>query len=70
MQTLRQSRESKFISQKDLARRSGIAAVTISRLENGSHKPRFITIRKLAKALGVEPNTIDFSHNKDGQLFY
>jgi transcriptional regulator with XRE-family HTH domain len=54
------------MSQDDLARQSGIAAVTISRLENGAHNPRFVTIRKLAKALGVEPNTIDFSHNKDG----
>ena len=64
MQTLRQLREINFISQKDLAQRSGIAVATINRLENGYHKPRFVTIRKLAKALGVEPNTIDFSQNK------
>jgi len=64
MPTLRQLREDKFISQKDLAQKSGIATATINRLENGRHKPRFVTIRKLAKALEVEPNKIDFSHNQ------
>ena len=64
MPTLRQLRESKFISQEDLAKRSGVATATINRLENGYHKPRFVTIRKLAKALGIEPNVIDFSLNK------
>ena len=59
---MRQLREGKFISQKDLAQESGIAIATINRLEKGHHKPRFVTIRKLAKALGVEPNKIDFSH--------
>ena len=66
MLTLRQLRENKFISQEDLARKSGVAAATINRLENGHHKPRFATIRKLAKALGVEPVVIDFSQNKGG----
>lgn len=64
MPTLRQLREGKFISQEDLARDSGIATATINRLERGRHKPRFVTIRKLAKALGVEPNRIDFSHDQ------
>ena len=64
MATLRQLREGKFISQNDLAQESGIATTTINRLEKGRHKPRFVTIRKLAKALGVEPNKIDFSHNQ------
>jgi transcriptional regulator with XRE-family HTH domain len=64
MLTLRQLRERKFISQEDLARRSGVATTTINRLENGHHKPHFITIRKLAEALGVEPSVIDFSYIK------
>ena len=60
MPSLRDLRESKFISQDDLAKVSGIAASTISRLETGKEKPRFVTVRKLAAALGVEPGDIEF----------
>jgi transcriptional regulator with XRE-family HTH domain len=58
MPTLRELRERRFLSQKDLARQSGVAASTINRLELGRQTARFITIRKLAKALGVEPGEI------------
>ena len=61
MQTLRDIREGKFISQVDLAKLSGVTPATISRIESGKHKPRFVTIRKLAKALGVDPGDIEFS---------
>ena len=60
MPTLKEIRERKFISQDDLSKLSGITAATISRLETGKEKPRFVTIRKLAAALGVEPGEIEF----------
>ncbi len=60
MPTLKQLREKQFISQADLSHKTGIAVSTICRLENGQQKPRFVTIRKLAKALKVEPGDIEF----------
>ena len=57
---LKKLRLKKVISLRDLEKMSGVSHATISRLENGIQKPRFVTIRKLAEALGVPPNTIDF----------
>jgi transcriptional regulator with XRE-family HTH domain len=42
------------MSQIDLSARSGVAQATISNLERG-RVARYVTIRKLAKALGVTP---------------
>ncbi len=56
---LRQIREDGAYSLRELSELSGISANTIYRLESGRHKqahPR--TIRKLAEALGVEPNEL------------
>jgi len=55
---LREVRERKFISQDDLSQTTGIAASTISRIESGLQAPRWVTIRKLAEALGVEPDEL------------
>jgi len=54
---LRFARNRKVWTQQDLARESGVPVVTISRVENGHHEgqPRPSTIRRLAGALGVEP---------------
>ena len=60
MPTLKITREKRFISQDELAKISGVSRVTINRLEKGQQKPRFKTIRRLAKALGVEPGEIEF----------
>lgn len=54
---LRQIRERKGLSQTDLARLSGVAQATISNLERG-RPARFVTMRELAKALGVEPEAL------------
>lgn len=48
------------MSQADLSRASGVTVSAICRLERGERKPRFVTIRKLAKALNVDPGEIDF----------
>ncbi len=51
---LREVRESQFLTQGELAERSGVSRQTINRLEGGEIEPRFKTIRQLAQALGVE----------------
>ncbi|MDD5701402.1 MAG: helix-turn-helix transcriptional regulator [Dehalococcoidales bacterium] len=55
MPRLKVIRERKFLSQRELAVKSGVHYVTIARIETGFVKPRFSTIRKLARALGVRP---------------
>jgi transcriptional regulator with XRE-family HTH domain len=57
---LKELRKKAVLSQRDLAKLSNIAYVTICRIELGKQKPTFITIRKLAKALGVPPSKIEF----------
>ncbi|MFC1912779.1 helix-turn-helix transcriptional regulator [Chloroflexota bacterium] len=60
MTKLRVLRERLFITQTELAKAAGISLVTLNRLENNKQKPSFKTIRKLSKALGVEPGEIEF----------
>ena len=60
MAKLRVLRERLFITQTELAEAAGISLVTLNRLENNKQKPSFKTIRKLAKALGVELGEIEF----------
>ncbi|MBS3789148.1 helix-turn-helix transcriptional regulator [Candidatus Bipolaricaulota bacterium] len=47
-------RKTRGFSQKDLAKRAEIGRVTVSRIENGEQSPRYKTLEKLARALGVE----------------
>lgn len=46
-------RHSKGLSQKELARRSGLTQAQVSYLENQIHLPTLRTLDKLAKALGI-----------------
>jgi transcriptional regulator with XRE-family HTH domain len=52
---LRRFRLERFLSQGELARRTGLHAVTLTRLEAGTTAPSTRTVRALAAALGVEP---------------
>jgi len=63
---LKKLREEQFLSQEDLAKKSEMTVSTINRLEKGKQKPRFATIRKLAKALKVKPKDIDFDNEDNG----
>ncbi|MFC1893605.1 helix-turn-helix transcriptional regulator [Chloroflexota bacterium] len=60
MATLEELRKQQYLSQEDLAKKAEITTGTINRLENGKQKPRFGTIRRLAKALKVNPKDIEF----------
>ena len=51
---LAEFREQKALTLHDLEELSGVGADGISKIENGHRKPRPATLRKLARALGVE----------------
>jgi len=51
---LAELREQKALTLHDLEELSGVGADGISKIENGHRKPRPSTLRKLARALGVE----------------
>ncbi len=55
---LRQWRERRLLSQRELAEKVGMSTGQINRIENGIHQPRFSTIRKLAVALNVLPEEL------------
>jgi len=55
---LRALRERKVLTQQELAEKAGITRATLSRLEAGAENPYPSTIRKLAAALGVEPQVL------------
>jgi transcriptional regulator with XRE-family HTH domain len=54
MTKLEKLRLEKGLSQRALAKRSGVAPATVYELENGRRKPNPSTLRKLAEALEVE----------------
>lgn len=57
-QNLRRLRLEQFLSQAELARRTGLHTLTISRLEAGRAKPSTRTVRALAEGLGVAAATL------------
>ena len=65
MVTLREIRETRGLSQDDLHTLSGVAKRTIGQLELGRRKPRPSTRRRLARALKVRPQDIEFTLDKD-----
>jgi len=53
---LRDLREKRFLSHRELAKDAGVSPTTVLNLEtNEEVAPQRRTIRKLAKALGVDP---------------
>ncbi len=55
---LRQLREEKVLSQRELARMAGLTHQTVWRYENGFTQAHPRTIRKIAGVLGVEPREL------------
>jgi transcriptional regulator with XRE-family HTH domain len=51
---LKEERQFRGWSQRDLARETGVNTDTISGIETGQHEPRPSTLRKLAEGLGIE----------------
>jgi DNA-binding XRE family transcriptional regulator len=55
---LRDLRKRALMSQRELAKRSGVGVTTIVRIERNQVEPQGATIRKLAEALGVQPREL------------
>ncbi len=55
---LRELREEQALSIRELAKRSGVSAATILKLEHGERSAWPRTVRNLAEALGVAPREL------------
>jgi transcriptional regulator with XRE-family HTH domain len=55
---LKDVRQRKALTQQQLAERAGVNRVTIARIEGGKDEPFPTTVRKVADALGVEPEEL------------
>ena len=58
IQRLRDLRRQKVLSMRELEEKSGVSYNTIWRLENGVTGAQPRTIRKIARALGVDPGEL------------
>lgn len=59
-QEVRKWRQAMSLTQTDLAQKAGIPQSHVSRIEKGVHLPTSKTIKRLAEALNVESNQLDF----------
>jgi transcriptional regulator with XRE-family HTH domain len=55
---VKRTREQALLTQQELADRAGVGLTTLNRIENDRAEPQFRTIRKLARAMGVDPKTL------------
>ena len=55
---LRELREELFLSHRELAKAAGVSPTTVLSLERNEVEPQRRTIRKLARALGVDPHEL------------
>lgn len=55
---LREARLRRMLTLRELAEQTGVGFDTISRIETGNQRPRISTLRKLAAALEVDPETL------------
>jgi transcriptional regulator with XRE-family HTH domain len=55
---LRELRQERLLTQKELGEKAGVSKATIVGIEGGKIRPYPQTLRKLAEALGVEPSAL------------
>lgn len=55
---VREAREARRWTQEELADRSGLTSVQISRVERGAREIRLTTLLRLIDALGVKPDKL------------
>jgi transcriptional regulator with XRE-family HTH domain len=53
---LKEIRTRRFLTQEELAEEAGVSHSTIVNIERNHAEPQFRTIRKLAKALDIDPS--------------
>jgi transcriptional regulator with XRE-family HTH domain len=68
-QRLRQLRESRRLTQRQLQTASGVSKGSLSRIENGQMTPNLGTLGKLAKAFGVALNRLFVPDTNAESLF-
>ena len=52
---LRRRRVRKALTQEELARKARLTTASVARIERNETEPRMSTLRKLAKALDIDP---------------
>ena len=57
-ENLRQARTRRLLTQDELAEKASVSQSTIANIERNNAEPQFRTIRKLAKALDVDPTEL------------
>jgi transcriptional regulator with XRE-family HTH domain len=57
-ENLKATRTRRLLTQDELAERAGVSQSTIANIERDNAEPQFRTIRKLAKALEVDPTEL------------
>ena len=55
---LKNLRVRQALTQQELAGRAGVGKNTVNRIERNEGEPHMSTLRKLAKALGVDPSEL------------
>jgi transcriptional regulator with XRE-family HTH domain len=61
MASLRTLRESRHLTQEQLAAAAEVSSSTVHNTETGRTRPRPAILRRLARALGVDPGEIEFA---------
>ena len=56
--SVRKLRIERFMSQAELSKAAGVSPAHLGRIERNEHDPHLSTIRKIAKALGVDPSEL------------
>jgi transcriptional regulator with XRE-family HTH domain len=64
---LRAVRQRRFLTQAELAERAGMSETTVNRLENQLQDARISTVRRLAEALGVQPEELIWGEEETGK---
>jgi transcriptional regulator with XRE-family HTH domain len=59
LRKLREQREDKYLSVRELAEKAGVSKSTVVALETGRVRAQPRTLRKLAEALGVRPHLLE-----------
>ena len=69
-QRLEAVRRRRVMTQAEVAQAAGVALITVTRLENdtGTGNPRPDTVRRLARALGVEPAWLLFGDESEKKV--
>ena len=55
---VREWRERRLLTQRELAAKVGMTVGTINRIERGANRPRLSTLRRIAEALNVEADQL------------